>query len=335
LEALDNMSSRTYDTVFVYYVKSGQQTAAEILSNVTSRENVHPAFLEFLLSLGWPVDVKKHPGWTGHSNTSWKVRTDSSYEQDPESEGHGGSLFSGHRQVLYWSDFSSEMAFVVPRPKTEATDHKSESADQLTNFDRTSHERHSMPYSGQDDHTERAKPRTLSLDLDKTPMKEQESPAEARAKKFGRQYTTVGLEMKMMVMWLESFEDHSKCPINDLLLEATTGCEPSASRFNDKDIFVIFVHALQSGLYRIHIKGQTNRLSTAIPLMDGMIVSRRVLGTLIRQTTLNMCRRKRLENDGYQPPHVRRKLKIQEIANKYGKKMSEAEFYASLFQHSQ
>jgi len=36
LEVLDNMSSRTCDTVHVFYVRAGQKTAEEILSNVVS-----------------------------------------------------------------------------------------------------------------------------------------------------------------------------------------------------------------------------------------------------------------------------------------------------------
>jgi hypothetical protein len=40
-------------------------------------------------------------------------------------------------------------------------------------------------------------------------------------------------------------------------------------------------------------------MGLATPLIDGMIVSRRTLGNLVRQTSLNMARRKRLENDGY------------------------------------
>ena len=46
-------------------------------------------------------------------------------------------------------------------------------------------------------------------------------------------------------------------------------------------------------------------MSLATPLVDGMVVSRRSVGPLVRQTALNMCRRKRLEVDTYQPPHVR------------------------------
>lgn len=34
LETLDNISSRTCDTVYIFYVKAGQKTPTEILSNV-------------------------------------------------------------------------------------------------------------------------------------------------------------------------------------------------------------------------------------------------------------------------------------------------------------
>ncbi|KAK7504797.1 hypothetical protein BaRGS_00003825 [Batillaria attramentaria] len=32
-------------------------------------------------------------------------------------------------------------------------------------------------------------------------------------------------------------------------------------------------------------------------LVDGMVVSRRTLGTLVRQTAINICRRRRLESE--------------------------------------
>ena len=49
------------------------------------------------------------------------------------------------------------------------------------------------------------------------------------------------------------------------------------------------------------------------PLVDGIVVSRRAVGPLVRQTALNLCKRKRLEADVNQPPYVRRKQKIQEM----------------------
>jgi len=39
----------------------------------SSRGSVQPQFLEFLHALGWPVDIGKHAGWTGHIATSWKI----------------------------------------------------------------------------------------------------------------------------------------------------------------------------------------------------------------------------------------------------------------------
>lgn len=54
-------------------------------------------------------------------------------------------------------------------------------------------------------------------------------------------------------------------------------------------------------------------------------------GFLVRQTVINVCRRKRLESDSYNPPHVRRKQKITEIVQRYRNKQLEPEFYTSLF----
>lgn len=47
----------------------------QILKNMESSRIVQPHFLEFLLSLGWSVDVGKHPGWTGHVSTSWSINS--------------------------------------------------------------------------------------------------------------------------------------------------------------------------------------------------------------------------------------------------------------------
>ena len=48
-----------------------------------------------------------------------------------------------------------------------------------------------------------------------------------------------------------------------------------------------------------------SRMHLATPLVDGMVISRRAVGPLVRQTATNMCRRRRLDTDTYQPPHVR------------------------------
>ena len=74
LETLDRVSARTHDTIHAYYVRTGQTDAADILANSAQpAAALNPLFLELLASLGWPVSVASHPGWTGEPATSWKV----------------------------------------------------------------------------------------------------------------------------------------------------------------------------------------------------------------------------------------------------------------------
>ncbi|GFY51172.1 ral GTPase-activating protein subunit beta [Trichonephila inaurata madagascariensis] len=335
LEEIDNTPSRTADTVFILYVKSGQTSVDSFLQNVTQR-NIHLHFLEFLRSLGWPVDVKKHAGWTGHISTAWKILP--SDDLDPISEEDTVSVYNGKNKVLYWSDVSSELAFVVPSPisqdKSSRKDIKvQEFGDDivLRNKDIKDTDRRTMPAGS---FSEITIPRAMSLNLD---AGDDLSQGRSSGRKFGRQHScAIVCEMKVVVVWLENLDDHINFPLADVLPLMSTGLEPPnfISRTSEKDLFVIFVHPLQSGLYQIKLQGPAGKMSLALPLVDGMVVSRRTLGILVRQTSLNMLRRKRLDADSCQPPHVRRKLRIQDIINRYHKKLSEPEFISSLFHPS-
>jgi len=42
-----------------------------------------------------------------------------------------------------------------------------------------------------------------------------------------------------------------------------------------------------------------DRIGDAVPLVDGMVVSRRVLGHLVRQTAINIFKRRQLDSDLY------------------------------------
>ncbi|GIY75210.1 ral GTPase-activating protein subunit beta [Caerostris darwini] len=335
LEEIDNTPSRTADTVFILYVKSGQSSVDNFLQNVTQR-NIHPHFSEFLRSLGWPVDVKKHAGWTGHISTAWKILpTD---DLDPISEEDTVSIYNGKNKVLYWSDVSSELAFVVPSPvslkspKIVRKDTKiHEFGDEIilrNNKDIRDVDRRTMP-SGS--FSEVPMPRAMSLNLD---AGDDLSQGRSSGRKFGRQHScAIVCEMKVVVVWLENLDDQINFPLADVLPLMSTGLEPPnfISRTSEKDLFVIFVHPLHSGLYQIKLQGPAGKMSLALPLVDGMVVSRRTLGILVRQTALNMLRRKRLDADSCQPPHVRRKLRIQDVINRYHKKLSEPEFISYLF----
>lgn len=107
LKALDGMSPRTCDTVHIFYVKSQQRRVEDIVAN-SSDGSLSPYFYEFINSLGWSVNVHKHPGWTGNVLTSYKI------QENLSSNDSGNSKFDGEHQVLYWADALSEIAFVVP-----------------------------------------------------------------------------------------------------------------------------------------------------------------------------------------------------------------------------
>lgn len=87
-------------------------------------------------------------------------------------------------------------------------------------------------------------------------------------------------------------------PIDDLLHYTKTGEEAQSGTIpRASDCHVIYLHSLNSGLLRVKLHGPAGRMSFATPLVDGMVVSRRVVGSLIRQTVYNMAKRRRLDND--------------------------------------
>uniref|UniRef100_A0A8C3Q0F9 Ral GTPase-activating protein subunit beta n=1 Tax=Chrysolophus pictus TaxID=9089 RepID=A0A8C3Q0F9_CHRPC len=335
---LDLLPCRPFDTVFIFYMKAGQKTSQEILKNMESSRIVQPHFLEFLLSLGWSVDVGKHPGWTGHVSTSWSINSCSD-EEGPEqddviiSEDVGASIFNGQKKVLYYADALTEIAFVVPSPVESLTDSlESNVSDQESD-------------SNMDLLPGILKQPSLTLELfpnhtDNLNPSQRLSPT-SRSKRVpqGRTIPPMGPETKVYVVWVERYDDIENFPLPDLVSETSTGVETAAnssaslrSTIPEKEVPVIFIHPLNTGLFRIKLQGATGKFNMVIPLVDGMIVSRRALGFLVRQTVINICRRKRLESDSYNPPHVRRKQKIADIVNKYRNRQLEPEFYTSLFQ---
>ncbi|XP_029102082.1 ral GTPase-activating protein subunit beta-like isoform X5 [Scleropages formosus] len=331
---LDLLPCRPFDTVFIFYVRAGQKCSQEILRNVESSANVQQHFLEFLLSLGWPVDVGSHPGWTGSMDTSWSINacSDSDSLQQEEAftaEDSGGAVFNGEKKVLYYADALTEIAFVVP----SLMDMSSESSENGYTPVEVDSQMDLLPGL--------LNQPSLTLELfpnhsDNLSYTQRLSPT-ARVKKMssGRPVPPLGPETKVLVVWVERFDDIENFPLSDLLSETSTGIETFSNNraaASEKDVPIVFIHPLKTGLFRIKLHGATGKFNMVIPLIDGMVVSRRALGFLVRQTVINVCRRKRLESDSYNPPHVRRKQKITEIVNKYRNKQLEPEFYTSLFQ---
>uniref|UniRef100_A0AAR2KFX4 Ral GTPase-activating protein subunit beta n=1 Tax=Pygocentrus nattereri TaxID=42514 RepID=A0AAR2KFX4_PYGNA len=327
---LDLLPCRPCDTVFIFYMKAGQKSSQEILRNVESSANVQPHFVELLLSLGWPVEVGQHPGWTGSVYTSWTINTSNGTDTPDECVAVGDTgvgIFNGEKRVLYYADALTEIAFVVPSLSDSSEN--------------------SFPTADSDSQMELLpsllKQPNLTLELfpnhsDNMGPTQRSPTVKSKKLPSGRSIPPLGPETKVLVVWVERYDDIENFPVSELLAETSTGVESavnsSASRpsSSEKDVPVIFIHPLKTGLFRIKLHGAMGKFSMVIPLVDNMVVSRRSLGFLVRQTVINACRRKRLESDSYSPPHVRRKQKIAEIVNRYRNKQLEPEFYTSLFQ---
>nr|XP_055068873.1 ral GTPase-activating protein subunit beta isoform X1 [Misgurnus anguillicaudatus]XP_055068874.1 ral GTPase-activating protein subunit beta isoform X1 [Misgurnus anguillicaudatus] len=331
---LDLLPSRPCDTVFIFYMKAGQKSSQEILRNVDSSASVQPHFLELLLSLGWPVEVGQHPGWTGSVYTSWTINTPTEPAETPDDcvtlSDTGGSIFNGEKHVLYYADGLTEIAFVVP----SLSDSSAESSES------------SFPTADSDSQMELlsslVKQHSLTLELypnhsDNMGPTQRSPTAKSRKLPVGRTIPPLGPDTKVLVVWVERYDDIENFPVSELLAETSTGVETTAnstasrSSSSEKDVPIIFIHPLKTGLFRVKLHGAVGKFNMVIPLVDNMVISRRSLGFLVRQTVINACRRKRLESDSYSPPHVRRKQKIAEIVNRYRNKQLEPEFYTSLF----
>ncbi|KMZ09054.1 ral GTPase-activating protein subunit beta isoform X10 [Drosophila simulans] len=336
LDRLDKLSARTHDSVYVFYVKSGQTSAQQIIANMGEESSAShdPHFASMLQTLGWPVQVSEHSGWTGFAHNSWSLK--GTPEEQLKSTANELN-YNGSQRVLYWADVSSEIAFVVPttwnlRYNSDTCDSGSiSSTDQIGSSN--------VWTRGEADSAAglaKSKSRNLSLELD-TNRRDVKEPVPPTRRKGNVTKPTLLAQApaKIFLVWLESYEDYLNFPLEDLLAYTRTGEELQTQQLpRATDCHVIFVHSLLSGLLRVKLQGPPGRMSFATPLVDGMVLSRRVVGNLVRQTALNISRRRRLDNDNYQPPHVRRRLKVQDIVQKYKMDLSEADLLAHLFQRA-
>merc|ERR1712150_295410 len=120
------------------------------------------------------------------------------------------------------------------------------------------------------------------------------------------------------VVWVENFEDVANFPAEELIFDAA---EPS-STFSMKDVVLVFVHVMTNGLLKVKL---------VLPLINDMVIPKKCLGPLVRQTVVNLADRRRFDCDAYQPPLVKRRHLIQEIRYKYKSNLSEADLFTDLF----
>ena len=129
IAVLDKTSGRNLNTVFMFYQGKSLRHPGknEVLQGATSQ--IHDeTFLEFILSLGYPVNTETHNGWTGRMENSYnsvvdEASTDESeidLNQTDDIEINPPHVFDATRYSLYHSDDLNETAFVVPGLNTKA-----------------------------------------------------------------------------------------------------------------------------------------------------------------------------------------------------------------------
>ncbi len=64
-------------------------------------------------TLGRIVDLKEHNGWTGTIDTSWKTISTKENRTKQVIKRKLNQL-NGNESVIYWSDISSEIVFILP-----------------------------------------------------------------------------------------------------------------------------------------------------------------------------------------------------------------------------
>jgi hypothetical protein len=213
LAVLDKMSPRTCDTVHVFYVRVGQSNGQEIIDNM-NEENVGSLdgnFWNMLQSLGQAVDVEDHSGWTGFINSSWRVRSGATKKTRGDFR-VGDMNFNGEKRIIYWADVSSEIAFVVPnrwnRCDSDVSDGNCLSTAQSTDV---WYERSVSETQKGEKVAMNKNPRAMSLDDRSQAKADPVAPARRRtgANKPAINWTP---SAKILLVWLESFEDHLTFP---------------------------------------------------------------------------------------------------------------------------
>jgi hypothetical protein len=204
LKILDSISNRTSDSVFVYYVRQGVKSADEILADNKQQIVSNTHFREFVLSLGTIIDVRTHSGWTGHVATAWKVVTDNTSAKEHDKN----YTFDGKRHALYWADVSHELVFLLPSTFSPMSD---------DSIDNSSLDGDYKQRAVSDLHADARSVSSLSDD-GSNPSKaisENESTRSSLRRKFRNQLLhNIGCDVKVLIFWMESTDDHYDLPIS-------------------------------------------------------------------------------------------------------------------------
>ncbi|CAF4197320.1 unnamed protein product [Rotaria sp. Silwood2] len=112
IKKLDKISPTLYCTGQIFYLKRNQYTINESFLNMKTPEQLNSSFLTMISQFGSVVEIKRHCGWTGNVETSWKTVSVAQSNKCPTSKTL--AEIDGDDSILYWVDLTTEMAFYLP-----------------------------------------------------------------------------------------------------------------------------------------------------------------------------------------------------------------------------
>jgi hypothetical protein len=105
--------------------------------------------------------------------------------------------------------------------------------------------------------------------------------------------------------------------------------DPHAVTLLQKDIVQIVITPLPSGLYHMRVY-KDNKALVLGPILDSMVLSKRLLGEMVRRTTILAHRMVTMDRNPVAPLLIR-KAKIEELIAGFGKSMAYDDFLTYLF----
>jgi hypothetical protein len=342
LKTLDNIPTRYTNSVYILYIKDGQSRVQDILSNM-SLSDKNEDFEQFLNSLGWVVDPASHFGFKG------KLHPISDHGSgDPKPLYIDAQI--PFKPFVYFANLNTEVAFVLPTLKQSKSLSSSSSLRSVESSDVgpeiQDHEHTptlTRPRQGSGVSESSAMANASIVPEGTSHFKPSKEPPELSHHKSSKKQKR-SQDCAVMVVWLENLSDMAKFPhrqltssLHGLMFPPPV---PSSTRqlFDPKKYYqgqpylpVIFVYPLPAGMYRIHTWIPAVRHAHVGPLIDGMVVSRRVLPSLVRQTAINICTMYRVDCEDLKTPSALRRQKIEEISSEFSKKLTPWELYTEIF----
>nr|XP_057910771.1 ral GTPase-activating protein subunit beta isoform X2 [Doryrhamphus excisus] len=291
LGCLDQLPSRTRDSIFVFYMRAGQKTTAEILRNVESSRNVSCHFLDFLSSLGWPAR-HDHEGVTSTCTSEFLAVIGES----------GGRVFDGDKFVLKYADALTDITFIVPSASSSSHAHWSKRWKQAG---------HSETSTAEGVRCLHVVSSLLivwlerSEDIESFPVCQLLSLNKVEAESSVAHVQIIFIRPLKSGLFHITVREKSSRKLS-LVLPLLSG-----SVLSKRSLGLCVPLILDSPSLCPHVS-----LSS---------------GVSVREMVINCCRRRQFWSDSAPPPHVRRKLMISDIISRYRCHRSEPAFYSALF----